>query len=306
MIFREGYLPFRAAYEMWLDHVLRHRTMLDEDGNFKDFSPGSEFVEQSLPAFCDDAIERLPVFMVLESGEILNVISAVLQYTNQVELETDFASFSHTREAVYSPSDNHDEDSSADLLNEFLQLPTMGDLVFPFFNPQFSVIDCRGATFIRVLLDLDDNPLRLAQLEAVLVDYDGPVAERLDAADHFALTSLRDMDEGYEWIKSSLESPFERYNGNSICFSVVLLRQLLESDYPLEVEVIKRKVSDEVAAEKKFRSYMQANPTEKVSRDRARALFFPSLGTRAGSRVWQKVAQDYPQLPRSGRPKGIS
>lgn len=302
MIFKAGYLPFKETYRLWLDHVIKHKQMMADDRFFSDEGEGTLFLMSALELFCDEILDGMPVFIIRGEDELIQIIGAVCRYTSSSILEGDFPTFGKQMDLFYG---NDCEDSESefdiDILEMFFELPNMQDLLFPFINPHFSVIDCRVDSFIRYLIEADDDPLRYRQLETKLSDHDGPILEAIDTDEFQELIALRDMEMGYEWNKRTPKSPFEKYNGESICFSTAYLEKHLNSEYPLKIDGISRSISNETAAEKAFRSYMSSNPEAMMSKEIAAQLFFKEIGARASKRVWDKVTHDFPSLRLPGR-----
>ena len=299
-------MPFKAALQIWLDHVLAQKEMLDKEGFFEDAAIGASFVDASHKLFCDDVQAGLPAFLLRPDGNLFQLSGLICKYFDQQDLEIDFASFRDAIENLFAIEVETDGvhielfDDETELLLEFFGLPKIEHCIFPFLDPVYSVVDCRAHTFVSKLMASDDDPLQLARME-MNVDEDGSIT--LPPTAIFKFASLADMQTGYLEVKRHLQNPFEKYAGESVCFSDQHLRGYITKVYPMDARAIEGLIAAETEAERRFRAHMGQNPQDTFRRENAYQMFCRDLGTRAAKRVWDKVSSDYPHLRRPGPKK---
>ena len=196
MIFPNGYLPFRSAFDAWSDHVIRHEQLLDAEGVWKDDDSGLLFAQSAHSRFCNDIYRSIPIHLYQPSGVLCRISNQICDFNAVSDFECfrnfgliyDYLAFASVKAEEFD-IDLHDH--LHDLANEFARVPKFGDYIFSFLNPQLSIVDCIGNKFASQLADLEFDLNRLTSLELTISGHEGPIFEAMSADDFRELSVLR-------------------------------------------------------------------------------------------------------------------
>ena len=262
--------------------------------------------------FADEVVGGIPVSLFSFENGLVGIDSRICNCVPVAELAEVFESANQVFHYLYrSGATANQENSNAldeveaethELANAFLSLPQDRFNIFPFIDPEMSVVNCAGYRFIGSLGELDFDRHKLRSVGYALLDEDGPVKETVLVKDYMEYLDSLDISDYLRFgDPKQPKFGFGHFEGASVVIQKGALQTYLEREIPLSIDEIRRTIGAEKEAEINFRKYLNENPDARIHKKAARQRFFAEIGINAGIRVWNTVAQDHPSLKISGK-----
>jgi len=299
MIFPDGFLSFQQAHKAWVRHRFEHAQLM-EGIEIKDeaaLAGAQAIVSSSIPEFCLDVLEDIPVHILNLNGNLHRISGSVCECFDESMLGEACEDFD---ECLLSDSEIPDPILLSNV-EQFFSLPPMEGYRFLYIDPRLSIVDCSGG---RIAGDLIDGYDAMDHMSLSCV-FDSPkdFANAIRRGDDrvWRYREYNDLLELFGSVIFDAPRKLSIYEGSSICFCASSLELSLKPIYPLSSEEILRAISEEREAERILRRHMAENPESNTTKKYFRENLCPKIGVKALNRVWVLVGRDYPQLSSKGR-----